>query len=146
MSKSLFILGIAVLLLAVGLSGCVEEDTSQNYGGNIERIILGSWKWVETITTVDGNTTSYNDTENPTILTFYDNGTMKVVYGIGGSETDWVDYKIENNKLIGSMYGLPSNSNDISISEDGKYLTVSSDGVYPDGRIMNTIGKFIRLE
>ena len=135
--------GIVFLLLIVGFSGCEEsvDDTSKNDSIDIEKMILGSWKWVETITTVDGNTTSYNDTESVTISTFYDNGTFKVEHN--GSLLNWVDYEIKNNNLWASEYGLPPNRIDVGISRDGKHLTL---GVYPDGRTQKTIGRYIKLE
>ncbi len=142
--KQLVILGIIILLLIVGLSGCEDEDTSQNDIGNIERIILGSWKWVETIITIDGNTTSYNDTEFVTICTFYDNGTYKTESN--GSLLNWVNYEIKNNDLFTSMYDLPPNRIGIDISRDGKYLSLTTIGVYPDGRMEETIARYIRLE
>jgi len=82
MKKQLIIVGIIILLLTVGLSGCEEESTDDT------NKFIGTWRNLED-----------NSTEN--LWTFYDNGTMKVIanYWNGESNTSWGTFSVENNKL-----------------------------------------------
>ena len=151
MNKLLIILGIVVLLICVGLSGCQEVTNSYPEEDiDIEKMILGSWKWVETTVMVNGKTNSTNNTGHEWIYTFYDNGSMKWESNFNFSFQEfypkWGNYRIENNKLIGSPYGFPYSSTDINISEDGKYLTLIGYGVYPDGKTEKSIVRCVKLE
>jgi len=82
MKKQTMIVGIIVLLVTVGLSGCEEKSTDDT------NKFIGTWRNLED-----------NSTEN--LWTFYDNGTMKVIanYWNGESNTSWGTFSVENNKL-----------------------------------------------
>jgi len=146
MKKQLVLLAIAVLLICVGLSGC-EEKT------DIEKKILGSWKWVESILTIDDNITSKTDTENYTINTYYNNGTVKIDISRLPSppypphpDIIWYKYKIENNNQI-SYSNSTENSTatwNISISEDGKNLSITLDSNY--GNFTRETSRYIKIE
>ena len=147
MNRYLIVSGISVLLICVGLSGC-EEKT------DIEKKILGSWKYVESIITIDGNTTSFKDAGNYTITTYYDNGTVKIdirflplsPYPGYPNDIIWYKYKIENNNQI-----IYSNFTDngtmawnISISVDGKNLSITLDSNY--GNFTRETVRYIKIE
>lgn len=148
MKKQLVILGIVVILICVGLSGCDEET-------DVEKKILGSWKLVESIITIDDNTTSITDTENYTITTYYDNGTVKIEligtlprppYAPHPGDIIWWGYKIENNNQIiySNLTGNGTEAWNISISEDGKNLTLTFD-TYTDNFTRETV-RYIKIE
>ena len=110
MKRQVVILGIVVLLICIGLSGCQEVTNSYPKDEiDIEKMILGSWKWVESIVTIEDNTTSFTDTENYTITTYYDNGTVKITiigrlplppYDPYPDDILWNAYRIEHNNQI----------------------------------------------
>lgn len=86
MNKEIIALGMTLVLLAVGLSGCSEpqkgnDDTSR---------FLGSWRYAE-----------YEYIEN--LWSFNDNGTIAIsVYYVNSSIYDpplWVTFEIKNNQL-----------------------------------------------
>jgi hypothetical protein len=131
------------------LSGCEEKDTTQNDVIDIEKMILGSWKWVESIGTFYGNTTSFTDTENYSIHTFYENGTVKIEHidkYAAFQEIEWQKYEIKNNKqIIFSRYvSFPPLIGNISISRDGKNLTITYEYNYKN--FTSNTGKYIKLE
>jgi hypothetical protein len=76
MKKNLIAIGVVILLLAVGLSGCNESSIQDD----IENKILGSW-----------------ERNDGTIWTFYENGTILksfTEYGLF-----WTTYEINEDKL-----------------------------------------------
>lgn len=134
MRKGIIIIGVFVFIISVGLSGC-EEKT------DIEKEIIGSWKLVESIITIDDNTTSFKDEENYTILTFYDNGTgtserigslPRPPYAPNPGDMIWFKYKIENNNQIiySNFTENDTGARNISISEDGKNLSLTYEDNY----------------
>ncbi len=145
LKKQLVMLGIAILLLVVGLSGCEENNTTQNDDIDIEKMILGSWKSIEVTQTANGGYISGDaDSINRTV-TFYDNGTKKISAGRIYQKTHWGEYRIENNKLIGQFF-YQATSCDFSISGDGKYLTCIWIGPWAYGPEMKAAVRFERIE
>ena len=76
MNKHLIVIGVVILLLAVGLSGCSESSIEDD----IENKILGSW-----------------ERNDGTIWTFYENGTILKSYPEHG--LFWITYEIHENTL-----------------------------------------------
>lgn len=148
MKMKLVVSVIVVLILSVGFSGC-EEKT------DIEKEIIGSWKWVESIVKIDDNTTSFEDAENYTILTFYDNGTAKAdligsltrpPYAPHPGDMIWFKYKIENNNQIiySNLTGNDTWTRNISISEDGKNLSLTYEDNY--GKFTRETVRYSKIE
>ncbi len=85
MKKQLLIIGIIVLLITVGLSGCEQQKSNDDTNR-----FIGTWRSLEG-----------NSTEN--LWTFYDNGTVKAVanylYGDFDNNTGWGTFSVGNNKL-----------------------------------------------
>lgn len=150
MNKNLITIGIVILLICIGLSGCQEVTNSYPKEDiDIEKMILGSWKWVESISTINGNTTSFTDTENYSISTYYDNGTVKIEHidkYAAFHEIEWHTYKIENNNQIITSTFTPivTLTGNISISVDGKNLTITYEYNYET--YSSITGKYIRIE
>ena len=76
MKRHLIVIGIVIILLAVGLSGCSENSIEDD----IENKILGSW-----------------ERNDDTIWTFYGNGTILKSYPEHG--LFWTTYEIHENTL-----------------------------------------------
>ena len=88
MKKHLIVIGTAVLLVVVGLSGCTDSPTN-NLSAEEEIMFIGIWAVEEPEDEV------YNTT-----WTFYDNDTIKVTFDLQGqSFSYWGTYKIEDGKL-----------------------------------------------
>ena len=113
LKKQIIMLGIVVMLICVGLSGC--EDTTET--GDI----IGTWKYE----TLIGDERTW---------TFYENGTLK-----WDSENDdpqeqlmklWVNYTIDDNKLCTeiSHYTNDTICWDYRFSNDGQRLALSARG------------------
>jgi uncharacterized membrane protein len=85
MKKQLIIVGIIVLLVTVGLSGCEQQKSNDD-----KKKFIGTWKYLEN-----------NQTEN--LWTFYNNGMLKVVanylYDDFHNNTAWGTFWVEDNKL-----------------------------------------------
>ena len=112
MKKQIVIIGIGVILLAVGLSGCNEQDEKSR--------VIGAWR---------AETPENGEVE--IIFTFYNNGSMKVTsnllyHGNGEKETEWGNYEIKNGKICG-LSQLDGNYNytcfDYEFSNGGNRLT-----------------------
>jgi hypothetical protein len=73
MKKHIVILGIIILFIVIGLTGCFESDNKE-----LEKFV-GAWK--------------YGTSPNSGSLTFFSNGT-------GIYKIDYAEWKIENGKLI----------------------------------------------
>ena len=88
MNNHLSIVGIAVLLLAVGLSGCEE---SNNPLSSFENKIIGTWK-------LDTNSTNV-DLELGNYITFLSDGELVSSNGREGG-----DYEFKEGKLLITLY------------------------------------------
>ncbi|UCF12220.1 MAG: hypothetical protein JSW06_09285 [Thermoplasmatales archaeon] len=86
--KQLVILGIVVLLLAVGLSGCDESNKSLS---NVENRIIGTWK-------LDVNSTNV-DLELGMYITFLSNGEL-----ISSNGREGGDYEFKEGKLLITLH------------------------------------------
>ena len=91
MKKQLIMLGIAVLLICVGLTGCFEDKKESDDSDKQEDInkLIGKWRNLES-----------NSTEN--LMTFYDNGTFKIVANYldeGYNNTAWGYFDIKDGRL-----------------------------------------------
>ena len=104
MKKQLVILGLVVLLLVIGLSGCVDNQDERNK-------FVGTWK--------------HESTYNTIIIVFFSNGTYETqgqpIYDVGS-------YGVKNGKISLS----PSNTNlvliyDYSFSNDNQKFTLVSE-------------------
>jgi hypothetical protein len=116
MKKQLMIIGIIVLLVAVGLSGCSTTKSDKEK-------ILGTWR------NLDGSLEK--------LMTFYDNETVKAVTqspsGLDayGNSTDWYNFSIDDTKLC--MTGLGTGKVytgcvDYEFSNNDKTLTLTENG------------------
>ncbi|UCD13109.1 MAG: hypothetical protein JSW60_05995 [Thermoplasmatales archaeon] len=116
MNKHIIILGIALLLLAVGLSGCTEQDEKSRF--------IGAWR---------AETPENGEVE--IILTFYNNGSVKTTSTLsyhGEDETEWSNYEIKNGKMCGiSQFNGNYNSTcfDYEFTNEGNRLTLRYEGV-----------------
>ena len=101
MTKHLITLSIAVLLICVGLSGCVESER-----GYLDSRFIGTW---------EDNTSGY--------LTFSPNGSYSTL-GSGYLVT----WEVKNEKLIYKLGGGEPSERDFSFSNDNNTLTIESYG------------------
>ena len=85
MKNQLIVVGIIVILLTVGLSGCEQQKSNDETSR-----FIGSWRYSE-----------YEYIQN--LWTFNDNGTIAIsVYYVNTSTYDpplWVNFEIKNNQL-----------------------------------------------
>ena len=102
MKKEFIICIVTILLLILGLSGCLEDKNEDNTKDNL---FIGKWK--TTIYYFDENGTKHD--EKPSNSTFYNNGTM-------GSES------IENNEIIWTPYAIENNQICFGEVNDSEYL------------------------
>lgn len=111
MKKKLIIVGITLILLCTGLSGCINEDKEQDNTstGNDFDNFVGIW-------TVDG----YNGItffSNETLAYYYDNGMWELRDGklqiTVGSWNATVDYQFSNNHETITLTGLSGGSSSI---------------------------------
>jgi len=122
MKKQLIIYGITILLLILGLSGCLDDNDKEN-GVNPElKVFIGKWK--TTIYYYDINGTKYD--EQPSNSTFYTNGTM-------GSESAyddeiiWTPYVIQDNQIcLGEVNSSDYYCYNYEFSDDGTEGTLWS--------------------
>jgi len=94
MKKQLIIGGVTIILLTLGLSGCLDDSNRDTENGKNSEVNLFIGKWKTTIYSYDQNGTRYD--EQPSNSTFYNNGTM-------GSES------VENDEIIRTPYVLENN-------------------------------------
>ena len=109
MKKQLIIIGITLLLLAVGLSGCNEDGNTVNTEKNK---FVGTWQ-----NTTLGFTTT---------ITLFSNGTCKVMTGNG--TWDLKDGKLVitlrvNDKSTTYTYAFFNNDRTLSLTEDNSVIT-----------------------
>jgi hypothetical protein len=144
MKKQIIIFGIGVLFICVGFSGCqVVTNSYPNDDIDLKEMILGTWRCVEVINTINGNTTSKNYTGNESVVTYYDNGTFKGEHN--GSLLNWGDYEIKNNNLWLSAYGSSPYRTDIGISKDGKHLIITTIAVNQEFITYHSTARYIKL-
>jgi hypothetical protein len=109
MKKQLVIIGIIVLLVSVGLSGCSTPE--QTTGPNPEDLIIGTW---------------YYDAEGTKVnFIFYENHSMCVSYG---GQSIWTEYEITKDSLTfinltdeqtaPGKYSFSDNNNTLTIITD----------------------------
>jgi len=119
MNKHLIVIGTVVLLLAVGLSGCVEnsnnnDDETSNL--KFEETILGTWTKIE----IEGNYTY------KIVYRFFSNSSFFSGLWDASSESYnmslWGTYSISNERLYLNVEDVfPSNSvHKYSFTDDGK--------------------------
>lgn len=94
MKKQLIIIGILIILIAVGLSGCNENnDKKENENPSIGNTLIGSW---ETHPYYYENGLRVDDTPSTAII--YENGTMASI-SIVDNSTIWTPYSMINNQF-----------------------------------------------
>ena len=115
MNRNLIVIGVVILFLAVGLSGCEEQKNK----GNIE-MFIGVWEITE------GSQPHFNTTWE-----FHSNGSSKIVNIRDSTHTDiiWNLWDIETGKLFlyrkpGSENGFYNISFDYYFSNVGATLTL----------------------
>ena len=117
MNKHLIILGISVLLLAVGLSGCDEEQCVD------ESNFIGLWSSVDFSAENIENVSEFNIT-----MTFFINNTVLTVTTHPDDVIETLsEYKVEKDKLYFTPMGEPHNfseSYDYEFSHGGNRLTL----------------------
>ncbi len=121
MNKKMLMLGMIILLLTVGLSGCID-----NYSNNGKNNFVGTWELLET-----------SDSD---IWTFYSNNTVKNIQiqdfeGETLTSTSWFDYEISENKLHLMSHDISQDSPsyyseyfDYEFSDNNSLLTLSVGG------------------
>jgi hypothetical protein len=102
MEKHLIVIGTAVLLLVVGLGGCVDSSELNRY--------IGTWAAIEY---------PKDQTNSSALLeitwTFYNNGSMKSIVNLqdntitNESPPLWYNYALDNNELCISLIIDPIN-------------------------------------
>ena len=121
MKKQLLVIGVAILFFGIGLSGCINEKTSDKNGGNtgVENRFIGSWSMVS------------NTSQNAT-WSFYTNGTCKMKFeGVGPGALSWYTYDVVNStKICFTEIPPPVNQSspvcyDYKFSSDYSSFTVS---------------------
>jgi len=114
MKKQLMIVGISFLLLAVGLSGCNEDNNTVQ---SDEEKIIG--KWIYSVS-ISENTVSlsYNFSSNKMFQSInLDNGKVNTVNGT---------WNIIDNKLLIILENITI-TNDYKFSNNNKTLTINDD-------------------
>jgi hypothetical protein len=92
MKKQLILIGIAVILIVVGLSGCFENNNEKkNIVNDDTSKFIGTWRYLQ-------------DNSTESLWTFYDNGSVKIVVtylyeDLPKNDTIWENFTVENNKL-----------------------------------------------
>jgi hypothetical protein len=115
MDKHFIILGIVVLLIAVGLSGCNEQQTTDGNEASIEKKIIGSWEntyWSEIL----------KETVTQT-WTFYEGGNLR----LSESMNDWY-YWIDENGILWKESDLSHTDPDYT-SQTGYSITFNGNDV-----------------
>ena len=135
MNKHLIVIGTAVLLLVVGLCGCMGDKVENNESSIVDKFI-GTWKLVEqsygTYDEIAGITETPDETK-----VFYENSSVKsvLVHHNKYNETDtstliqWYEWNLFDNKLfITTMTDSQNNTViwfDYGISSNGKILVLT---------------------
>jgi hypothetical protein len=96
MKKQFIVIGATILLLVLGISGCLEDSNKNKENGQSPEVNVFIGKWKTTIYYYDENGTKYD--EKPSNSTFYTNGTMGSE-SVEDNETIWTPYAIENNQI-----------------------------------------------
>ncbi len=106
MKKQLLLIGITVVLIAVGLSGCTEEENNDNtYGNNDKAKFVGTWRY-------DSESTQLK-------YTFNSDGTYS--HGsINGT------YEIEDGKLV--LHGFATLRYEYEFSDNDSTITIDLNG------------------
>ncbi|MDG6219422.1 MAG: hypothetical protein QCI00_08275 [Candidatus Thermoplasmatota archaeon] len=108
MNKKFIVIGITLVFLVLGLSGCTEQQTIKDDTSRF----LGSWRYSE-----------YEYIEN--LWSFNDNGTIAVsVYYVNLSAYDpplWINYEIKNNQLC-----MPTGCYDYEFLDDYRSFKLTS--------------------
>ena len=121
MNKHLLVIGIAILLLAVGLSGCNEEQSVD------ESNFIGSWSSVDFSADIE-NVSEFNIS-----MTFFINNTVLTVTTYPDDVFESLsEYKVEKDKLYFTPMGEPHNfseSYDYEFSHGGNRLTLRYPGI-----------------
>ncbi len=113
MKKHLIVIGMTLVLLIIGLSGCTEENNGGNNQANIENKFVGTW-----------NTTSTNWFP---ILIFTNDG--KLIYVFENGNEFELTYEVDENQITvkpveGNPY--PEGTWNYSFSNDDKTLTINN--------------------
>lgn len=112
MNKHLVVLGIAVLLICIGLSGCIDENT--NPSSSEESRFVGTWELIE-----------YDTYDITVTMVFFSDSTMTMTAeGMDYSGT----YEIKDGKLVFNSKTSGMESYDYSFSSDGMELTLRKIG------------------
>jgi len=114
MKKQILIVGIIVLLVAVGLSGCNEQKPIINMEDDSAKLI-GTWELE-----INGTSVAYTN------WTFYSNGSLKTIrvetYKMPPSQTiSWMNYSITNSQLC-TEYEEYGTNYTYEFSENGNKL------------------------
>ena len=119
MKRDIIALGTVLILIIVGLCGCINN--SNDFTATIDKTtFIGSWILEEP---VDEN---YN-----TIWSFYENNSIKVSLDfLGQNQHFWGNYNIEGGKLELTSFATtpPSASYNYEFSDSNNRLTLSNDG------------------
>ena len=123
MNKHLIVIGVVVLLLAVGLSGCNEGQSVD------ESNFIGSWSSVDFSAEYIENESEFNIT-----MTFFINNTVLTVNTYPDDVFESLsEYKVEKDKLYFTPMGEPHNfseSYDYEFSHGGNRLILRYQGIW----------------
>jgi len=150
LNSKLILVGLVISMLCIELSGCEEKGDTYSDSNDSKQMILGSWQWIETIQRINGNTTSFNETNHTMIYRFYKNGTVEIDDDISDYYNPfysrWLEYRIENNKLIiSSSFDIQLPNSYISFSDNGEYLLLTYYATHPEGKSMKITGRYVKL-
>jgi hypothetical protein len=113
MKKQLIIIGIIVILLTVGLSGCNEKNNSVQ---SDEEKFIGIWIYSFTFEGITA-TVTYN---------FFSNKTLKIVGSMGGAEQPMSGtWNIKNNTIVLASSGDEIITGEYSFSNNYKTVTIT---------------------
>jgi len=110
MKKQLLIIGITLVLITVGMSGCTDNNLSSK--SNEEKLI-GSWD----VRDINANSTQY-------VATFFTNNSVKATFPSG--EKSWDTYAMTDQSLKFTQYG-GGTTFEYSFSDNDNKLTLIAD-------------------
>jgi len=140
MKKQLIIIGAAILLLALGLSGCFEDSNKDKGNGESleDNLFIGMWKTTPYL--IENGTRIDEPSSN---ATFYNNGTMRSE-SVYDDVIMWTPYIIENNQIcLGETGASDYYCYDFEFSNNGTKVTLYT--IFQDPDTGDTYELFVEM-
>jgi len=140
MKKQLIVIGAAILLLALGLSGCFGDNNKDKENGESSEVnsFIGMWK--TTPYRIENGTRIDEPSSNATI---YNNGTMRTE-SVYDNEIMWTPYIIENNQIcFGEAGASDYYCYDFEFSNNGTKVTLVT--IFQDPDTGETFELFVEM-